>query len=165
MTREGGDAMRILIVDAGNYSRSPAAERVLRKMIAEDGIADHVSVWSGGLKDKHAGGPPDPRTVEVCAARGVSLDGFVCREIEPRDFEAADMILAMDRENLRQLEERRPPGNPVRIRLYLGDREVPDPYFGGADGFVAMLDEVERGARAILDELDLGAHAEDSIGY
>lgn len=152
--------MRILFVDAGNYSRSPAAERVTRKLLAEAGLADRVEVFSAGLKDKHAGDPPDPRTVAICAQRGISLDGFVCREIGSEEFTTTDLILAMDRENLAQLEARRPPGAPVAIRLFLGDTEVPDPYYGGDDGFVTMFEAIETGARALVADLKTQGRAE-----
>jgi protein-tyrosine phosphatase len=145
--------MRILFVDAGNYSRSPAAERVTRRLLAEAGLADRIEVASAGLKDKHAGDPPDPRTVAVCAQNGISLDGFVCREITAAEFTTTDLILAMDRENLAQLEARRPPGAPVAVRLFLGDREVPDPYYGGDDGFVTMFHAIETGAKALVGDL------------
>jgi protein-tyrosine phosphatase len=145
--------MRILFVDAGNYSRSPAAERLTRKLLAEAGLADRFQVVSAGLKDKHAGDPPDPRTVAVCAQKGLSLDGFVCREITAEEFTTTDLILAMDRENVAQLEARRPPGAPVTIRLFLGDMEVPDPYDGDDDGFVTMFQAIEKGARALVEDL------------
>jgi protein-tyrosine phosphatase len=152
--------MRILFVDAGNYSRSPAAERLNRKLLAEAGLADRIQVFSAGLKDKHAGDPPDPRTVAVCAERGISLDGFVCREITADEFTTTDLMLAMDRENLAQLEGRRPSGAPVTIRLFLGDMEVPDPYYGGDEGFVTMFEAIEKGARALVDDLRTQGRAE-----
>ena len=141
--------MRILFVDAGNYCRSPAAEAVARALAARAGAA-RLEFASAGLKDKHAGDAADPRTVEACRARGYDLGGFRCREITPEDFAASDLILAMDRENLEQLEARRPDGNATPIRLFLGDLEVPDPYYGGQDGFAAMMDLIEQGAEQII---------------
>ena len=82
--------------------------------------------------------------------RGYDLSTFRCREITAADFAASDLILAMDRDNLAQLEARRPAGNVTPIRLLLGESEVPDPYFGAEDGFGAMLDLVEQGVRALL---------------
>jgi len=143
--------MRILFVDAGNYCRSPAAEAVARSIAARSGA--HVEFSSAGLKDKHAGDTADPRTIEACAARGYDLGDFRCREITARDFAECDLILAMDRDNLAQLEARRPAGNPARIELFLGDSEVPDPYYGGADGFAAMMDQIESGARQLVRDL------------
>jgi protein-tyrosine phosphatase len=149
--------MKILFVDAGNYCRSPAAEAVCRALAAQVGGGAQVTFSSAGLKDKHVGDTADPRTIEACAARGYDLGAFRCREISPADFAASDLILAMDRDNLRQLEERRPAGNRVRIELFLGDREVPDPYFGEADGFALMMDQIEAGARRLLTTLGDGA--------
>jgi len=143
--------MRILFVDAGNYCRSPAAEAVARSIAARSGA--RVEFSSAGLKDKHAGDTADPRTIEACAARGYDLGDFRCREITARDFAECDLILAMDRDNLAQLEARRPAGNPARIELFLGDSEVPDPYYGGADGFAAMMDQIESGARQLVRDL------------
>lgn len=140
--------MRILFVDAGNYCRSPAAEAVARKLSARAGAGHEFS--SAGLKDKHAGDTADPRTIEACTARGYDLGKFRCREITARDFAASDLILAMDRDNLAELEARRPPGNSTLIRLFLGDAEVPDPYYGGQDGFAAMMDLIEQGAEQII---------------
>ena len=149
--------MKILFVDAGNYCRSPAAETVCRAMAVQSGADARVSFGSAGLKDKHVGDTADPRTIEACAARGYDLGAFRCREISAADFAASDLILAMDRDNLRQLEERRPAGSMVRIELFLGDREVPDPYYGEADGFALMMDQIEAGARRLLTTLGDGA--------
>jgi protein-tyrosine phosphatase len=141
--------MKVLFVDAGNYCRSPAAEVVARRIAAQAGEGGW-SFASAGLKDKHAGGPADPRSVDACAARGYDLAGFRCREIGAADFAGSDLILAMDRDNLAELEARRPPGNRVRIELFLGDADVPDPYYGGDDGFQAMMDQIESGVRRLL---------------
>ena len=89
----------------------------------------------------------------ACAARGYDLGAFRCREIGADEFATTDLILAMDRDNLRDLEARRPEGSSARIELFLGDREVPDPYFGEADGFAVMMDQIEAGARRLLTTL------------
>jgi protein-tyrosine phosphatase len=142
--------MRILFVDAGNYCRSPAAEAVARAIAARAGRGAEFGFSSAGLKDKHAGDTADPRTIDACRARGYDLGGFRCREITAQDFAGSDLILAMDRENLAQLEARRPAGNTTPIRLFLGDAEVPDPYYGGEDGFATMMDLIERGAAGLI---------------
>jgi protein-tyrosine phosphatase len=145
--------MKILFVDAGNYCRSPAAEAVCRKLARDATLEDRVSFASAGLKDKHVGDTADPRTIAACAARGYDLGAFRCREIGAEDFAASDLILAMDHANVRDLEARRPEGSAARIELFLGDREVPDPYFGEADGFAVMMDQIEAGARRLLTTL------------
>ena len=145
--------MHILFVDAGNYCRSPAAEAVARTLAEREGLGSRLHFASAGLKDKHAGDTADPRTIEACAVRGDSLGDCRCREIAPADCAQAALILAMDRENLAALEARRPAGNETPIRLFLGEAEVPDPYFGEADGFALMMEQIEDGARALLAEL------------
>lgn len=140
--------MKILFVDAGNYCRSPAAEAVAKALAAKAGAAHAFS--SAGLKDKHAGDTADPRTIEACATRGYDLGAFRCREITAADFLQSDLILAMDQDNLAELRARRPAGTKARIELFLGDAEVPDPYYGEADGFALMMDQIEAGARRLL---------------
>ncbi|MFM7395734.1 MAG: low molecular weight protein-tyrosine-phosphatase [Gammaproteobacteria bacterium] len=143
--------MKVLFVDAGNYCRSPAAEIVARTIASRS----DVSGWqfsSAGLKDKHVGDTADPRSIEACAARGYDLSAFRCREISEDDYRSHDVILAMDRDNASQLEARRPDGNSTPIRLFLGDREVPDPYYGESDGFSLMMSQIEEGVRALLGQ-------------
>lgn len=149
--------MKILFVDAGNYCRSPAAEVVCRTLASRSGGAGTVRFSSAGLKDKHVGDTADPRTIAACAARGYDLGGFRCRQISDRDFAESELILAMDKDNVAQLEQRRPPGNGTRIELFLGDREVPDPYYGEADGFDVMMNQIEAGARRLLATLGVEA--------
>lgn len=141
--------MRVLFVDAGNYCRSPAAEIVARTTAARSG-AQGFRFSSAGLKDKHVGDTADPRSIEACAARGYDLSTFRCREISAEDFATHDLILAMDRDNLAQLQARRPAGNQTPIALFLGEADVPDPYYGHEDGFARMMDQIEQGVGALL---------------
>jgi protein-tyrosine phosphatase len=141
--------MKVLFVDAGNYCRSPVAEIVARALAMQVGQSDwHFA--SAGLKDKHVGDQADPRSIETCTARGYDLSAFRCREITPDDFRQHDVILAMDRDNLRELEARRPAECDVPIQLFLGESEVPDPYYGGEEGFVTMMDAIEARLREML---------------
>ena len=147
--------MRILFVDAGNYSRSPAAEVLTRRLLEEHGLAGSVTVGSAGLKDKHAGGPPDARTIEACATRGLDLSGFRCRQIRAEDFNS-DLVLALDGENLAALQKMKPENARARLDLFLsfaGGGNVPDPYFGGPEGFDEMMVLLERGAAALVANL------------
>lgn len=141
--------MKVLFVDAGNYCRSPAAEIVGRTFAARTGYSDW-QFGSAGLKDKHVGDTADPRSIEACTARGYDLAAFRCREITAADFSSHDLILAMDRDNLAQLQTRCPAGVNTPIALFLGDREVPDPYYGESDGFTLMMEQIEAGVRALL---------------
>ena len=145
--------MRILFVDAGNYSRSPAAEVIAKTQSAKNPASARLQFSSAGLKDKHVGGPADPRTVEECARRGYDLAAFRCRQIQASDFLQSDRILAMDRSNLEALIAMAPKGSRAEIALLLGDAEVPDPYFGGADGFVVAIDLIENRVKTLIAEL------------
>jgi protein-tyrosine phosphatase len=145
--------MNILFVDAGNYSRSPAAEMIAKTQFAMNPRLSAVAVSSAGLKDKHVGGPADPRTVEECARRGYDLSAFRCRRIAPRDFEMCDLILAMDRSNLEALQALAPAAALARIELFIPDGEVPDPYFGGPEGFAAAIDMIEARIASLAREL------------
>jgi protein-tyrosine phosphatase len=143
---------KILFVDAGNYSRSPAAEVIAKTQFAKK-LRTGVGVSSAGLKDKHVGGGADPRTIEECARRGYDLSDFRCRQIGPADFATFDLILAMDRSNLEGLEVIRPAGSHAKLSLFIPDGEVPDPYFGGADGFATVIDLIEKRIGELIAEL------------
>lgn len=148
--------MKILFVDAGNYSRSPAAEVIAKSHWAKN-FSGAVSVFSSaGLKDKHVGGGADPRTIEECARRGYDLSAFRCRQISAADFSEFDLILAMDRSNLEGLEAIKPAGARARLALFIPDGEVPDPYFGGADGFATAIDLIEKRIAELAAELSRG---------
>lgn len=148
---------KILFVDAGNYSRSPAAEVIAKTQFGKNLPGPPVEVSSAGLKDKHVGGGADPRTIEECARRGYDLSTFRCRQIGPADFSAFDLILAMDRSNLEGLEAIRPAGARARLALFIPDGEVPDPYFGGADGFAVAIDLIEQRIGELAAEFSTGA--------
>jgi protein-tyrosine phosphatase len=154
--------VRILFVCLGNICRSPTAEGVLRRLVDEAGLADAIEVRSAGTGGWHVGHPPDPRATQAAARRGTVLDG-AARQVADTDFAQFDLLLAMDAENLAELRRRAPAGYPPqRIRLLrefdpaavaAGDLDVPDPYYGGTDGFDAVLDMVEAAGRGLLDAL------------
>jgi protein-tyrosine phosphatase len=147
----------VLFVCMGNICRSPTAEGVVVRLADERGLAELVRVDSAGTIAYHEGEPPDRRMTEAAAARGHTLRGR-SRPVRARDFEDFDLIVAMDRENLRDLEEM-PGAAPGKLRLFSdflppgSPVDVPDPYYGGARGFDRVLDLVEQGTPAILDEL------------
>jgi protein-tyrosine phosphatase len=157
---QGTPGPAVLFVCLGNICRSPLAEGVLAHLLAEAGLGDRVSVDSAGTGAWHVGDPPDPRSVEVAHRFGVRLRG-TGRQVRVGDFRRFTHVVAMDRENLRNLERMREgAGEGPRPRL-LRDwdpeggegAEVPDPYYGGPDGFVTVFRMVERSCRGILDEL------------
>ncbi len=118
-----------------------------------------LKVDSAGTAGYHAGEPPDARTRAAAARRGYDLGHLRARVVAPDDFELFDLILAMDEENLRVLHRRAPAAAHARLRLFLEfapeqeAREVPDPYYGGANGFEEVLDLVEAAARGLLEAL------------
>ena len=150
--------MRVLFVCLGNICRSPTAEAVLRALAARDAPELALEVDSAGTADYHVGQPPDPRTRAAAARRGYDLSALRAREVEPADFERFDFILAMDRENLKALRRRAPSHAHERLHLFLefapdAPEDVPDPYYGGPNGFEEVLDLVETATRALLAHL------------
>lgn len=143
---------RLLFVCLGNICRSPTAEAVMRRLVVERDLEDQVEVDSAGTGGWHAGAGPDPRSCEAASRRGLTLTG-AARQVVPSDFEQFDLLLAADRQNVRDLLRVAPPGTEHKVRL-LADRDVPDPYFG-TDGFDAVLDLVEDACVRFLDELDV----------
>jgi len=156
---------RILFVCLGNICRSPTAEAVLRAIAAREAPELGLEVDSAGTSGYHVGQPPDPRTREAAARRGYDLKGLRARVVEPADFERFDLILAMDRENLQVLRRRAPSAAYERLRLLLefapegGSEDVPDPYYGGPNGFEEVLDLVEAATRGLLTHLRQRARA------
>jgi len=148
--------MRILFVCLGNICRSPTAEGVMRALAARDAPELELEVDSAGTAGYHVGEPPDPRMRAAAARRGYDLNALRARIVEPGDFERFDLILAMDRENLAVLRRRAPQVAHERLRLFLEfaphdeREEVPDPYYGGPNGFEDVLDLVEAAARGLL---------------
>ncbi len=133
----------------------------MRSLVREAGLEDEIEIDSAGTGGWHAGDPPDRRATEAARRRGVTLEG-AARQVTPRDFEDFDLLLAMDRENLRGLREIAPDGLEEKARLLreydphsagAPDLDVPDPYYGGPRGFETVLDQVEAACRGLLDEL------------
>ena len=152
-------SVSVLFVCLGNICRSPTADVVFRQYVREAGLEEKIRIDSAGTGDWHIGRAPDPRTQEAAARRGYDMSSLRARQVSPADFYAFDVVLAMDNANLADLEAMRPSdasGILARFLDYATDsaeREVPDPYYGGNDGFDQVLDLVEDGARGLLASL------------
>ncbi len=151
--------IKVLFVCLGNICRSPTAQGVFESMVGAAGLGRALGADSAGTHGYHIGKPPDARATEAAARRGIDLTRYRARRAEAADFETFDLILAMDRENRRALERLVPEGRRDRLRLFLdfapetGLRDVPDPYYGGRDGFERVLDLIEAGSRGLLAEI------------
>ncbi len=150
----------VLFVCMGNICRSPTAAGVFSKLVADAGLTDVVEIDSAGTHAYHAGEPPDPRAAAAAARRGFDLAGHKARRVTPQDFDRYDYVLAMDRDNQELLlAVASTDRHHERIRLFLEfgsdptQREVPDPYYGGAVGFERVLDLVEDAAAGLLREI------------
>jgi len=147
---------RILFVCTGNICRSPTAEGVFRHLAAEAGLADSIQTDSVGLGGWHVGMPPDPRAVGAAARRGIDISDLRARQLRRDDFDRFDLLLAMDEGHRRDMLNRAAPAQRDKVRMFMEAAAghpapaVPDPYYGGLDGFESVLDMIDEGARAWL---------------
>lgn len=151
--------LSVLFVCLGNICRSPTAEAVFRQRLQQRGLDGRITVDSAGTGDWHIGRAPDPRTVAAAARRGYDLSPLRARQVEAADFHRFDWLLAMDRSNLHDLRQLRPATGRAELALFLSaaglaEAEVPDPYYGGADGFTRVLDLVETASDAWIAALE-----------
>ncbi len=143
----------------GNICRSPTAEGVFRAQVEAAGLASKIHIDSAGTHDYHVGDPPDNRAQATASRRGYDLRHFRGRQVGPKDFVDYDMILAMDLENLSRLHAQCPPEHAHKLGLFLEhsknflEREVPDPYYGGAAGFETVLDMAEDAGSGLLEHI------------
>jgi protein-tyrosine phosphatase len=150
----------VLVVCTGNICRSPTGEGVLRHLAEKRGLADRVRVESAGTHDYHVGEGPDPRSVRHASKRGYDLSRLRASQVSREDFFTYDYILAMDRGHLRILRSMAPGDARARLGLFLEasarwkGEDVPDPYYGGVEGFEQVLDMVEEAAERWLDRIE-----------
>jgi protein-tyrosine phosphatase len=146
----------VLMVCMGNICRSPTAEGVLRHLVGEAGLQDHIHIDSAGTHGYHVGAPPDERSTHHARLRGYDLSELRARQVKPADFARFDLILAMDHDNLALLQEDCPAEHRSKLRRLMefapagvGD-VVADPYYGGKQGFETVLDHVEAACQGLI---------------
>ncbi|MCR4266957.1 low molecular weight protein-tyrosine-phosphatase [Nitratireductor sp. ZSWI3] len=149
----------ILFVCLGNICRSPLAEGVFRAVVDEHGRSSAFHIESAGTGAWHVGEQPDPRSMAVARRFGVDISGQRARQVNKEDFRRFDLILGMDRSNVQTLLSRAPQSATGKIRLFLdhaGGRavDVPDPYYGGDDGFAAVYHMIREASEALFAKLD-----------
>jgi protein-tyrosine phosphatase len=150
--------MRVLFVCLGNICRSPSAEGVFRQQLLQAGLDGRVEVDSAGTGPWHVGKPADSRASAAALQRGYDLSALRGRQVSRADFERFDLILAMDHSNFADLKALQPANSRAELDLYLrryqlDEDEVPDPYYGGADGFEHVLDLLENAGAQLLNEV------------
>lgn len=151
--------VKVLFVCMGNICRSPTAQGVFEALVEREGLAQRITIDSAGTHAYHIGEPPDKRAQETAKRRGVDLSAQRARKVRPEDFLEFDYVLAMDRGNYEDLRAICHPDYEARLRLFLefapqaGEQDVPDPYYGGAQGFERVLDLIEAASAGLLAEM------------
>ena len=154
-----GTPARVLLVCTGNLCRSPTAEGVFRHWVALAGLEQKIFVDSAGTHGYHVGHPPDRRAQSAAAQRGYDIAGLRARQVTGQDFLEFDYILAMDLDNLSCLKQLAQAQHPGKLGLFMEyasaweGKEVPDPYYGGAQGFELVLDMAEDAATGLLQHI------------
>lgn len=151
--------IRVLFVCTGNICRSPTAEGVLRALAEGQGVAHRFIFDSAGTQSYHAGEQPDPRTIAAAKVRGYDLTNLRARHAVSDDFHEFDWLLAMDGDHLDWLLNKQPAGSPARVKRFLDfsqahlGQDMPDPYYGGPEGFERVLDLAEAAGQGLLTAL------------
>ena len=151
--------VKVLFVCMGNICRSPTAHGVFRQLVEQEGLAGQIEIDSAGTHAYHVGESPDARAQSTAARRGIDISDLKARRAETADFEEYDYILAMDQDNYHGLSGIAPAGGHDKIYLFMDfardarSREVPDPYYGGPDGFERVFDMVEDAAAGLLADI------------
>ncbi len=151
--------IKVLFVCLGNICRSPTAEGVFRAQCQQFGIADQIHIESAGTADWHTGKSPDPRAIAAAGKRGIDLSLLRARQVSVTDFVNFDFVLAMDSSNHSDLVALQPQDSASQVQrlLFYGSltdpEDVPDPYYGGEDGFDDVLDLIEAASTGLIQYL------------
>lgn len=150
--------MKVLFVCLGNICRSPSAEGVFRRAVEQAGLEQRITVDSCGIGDWHAGNPPDERAQAAAERRGIDISDLRARQLGREDFAEFDYILPMDYGNLRDIRAMEPDAHGAHIELFLAfagmpQGEVPDPYYGGEQGFEEVLDMIEAASQGLVEHI------------
>lgn len=151
--------IKVIFVCLGNICRSPTAEGVFRHLVQQEGHNNWISTESAGTHAYHIGEQPDRRAQQTALSRGVDLSDLRGRKAVANDFNEFDYILAMDDENYQNLKAISPAGLEDKLSLFLdfskeySETQVPDPYYGGDQGFEHVFDLVESASRGLLEDI------------
>lgn len=149
----------VLFVCMGNICRSPTAHGVFRHLIEQQGLSKLIYIDSAGTHAYHVGEPPDRRAQATAISRGIDMSDLRARRAIENDFEYFEYVLAMDNENYSILQDMSPADHADRLKLFMdfapqvGEREVPDPYYGGSRGFEHVFDMIEAASLGLLADI------------
>ena len=156
---ENQEKISVLFVCMGNICRSPIAQGVFDRLVKEAGLEHCITIDSAGTHAYHVGNPPDKRACSAALRRGIDISDQEARSVDSNDFHRFDYVVAMDRDNYSMLQFVCPGSLQHKLRLFLDfapslkEREVPDPYYGGDQGFERVLDLAEHAAGGLLEHL------------
>ena len=151
--------IKVMFICMGNICRSPTAHGVFRKIVQDEGYADEIYIESSGTHAYHVGESPDQRAQKTALQRGIDLSDLRAQKVRASDFENFDYLLAMDADNYAILASNCPAEHKQKLHMFLdfandvNQRDVPDPYYGGASGFDYVFDLVEAGSRGLLKDI------------
>lgn len=152
------EPVKVLFVCLGNICRSPSAEGVFRQLVGQAGLADRIHIDSCGTGNWHVGKAPDARALAAARQRGIDISDLRARQITEQDLDRYDYVLVMDRQNLADVKDLWHQNGGTEPALFLSfgtssHKEVPDPYYGGEEGFEQVLDLIQDAGEGLLNDI------------